>query len=248
MKKKHQVVMLPTNIEAPNYTQGHIVKCIKSWTPIGENPKETNKLSISKNWSEDILKHYEAQHLFILSDEEIKAGDWMLHPNKGFKVGDIWNSYINPIKAESHWFSIVPSNKAKVHGFKKIIATTNSELWIENENMYPESLPQMLKSFIEYYISEYNKGNIITDVDVEYLRGVSIINEIQWGNNQLKLKVNPDNTISIYPIKNSWNREEVIEFGLKCVILGMDLKNNPLPRLNEISGKEYYYKWTEENL
>ena len=63
-----------------------------------------------------------------------------------------------------------------------------------------------------------------------------------------KLKVNSDNTINIKPIKDSWTREEVIEFGLKCVNLGMDLNNNPLPRLNEISGKEFYYNWIKENL
>ena len=62
------------------------------------------------------------------------------------------------------------------------------------------------------------------------------------------LKVNSDNTINIKLIKESYTKDELIAFGLKCVNLGMDLNNNPLPRLNEISGKEFYYKWVEENL
>lgn len=58
----------------------------------------------------------------------------------------------------------------------------------------------------------------------------------------------PDNTINIQSTKDSWTREEVIKFGLKCVDLGMNLNNNPLPRLNEMSGKDYYYKWIKQNL
>jgi len=67
--------------------------------------------------------------------------------------------------------------------------------------------------------------------------------------NQLNIKSsNKNNTITITRCKESWSREEIIEFGLKCVNLGMDLNNNPSPRLNGLSGKDYYYKWIEQNL
>ena len=82
MYKKVNVVMLPTNVSKRcNCTEGLIVKCIKSWTPIGEAPIEINKLFISKNWSKGVLYYYEAQHLYITSDEEIKKGDWFILNN-----------------------------------------------------------------------------------------------------------------------------------------------------------------------
>jgi len=64
-----------------------------------------------------------------------------------------------------------------------------------------------------------------------------------------ELQTNPDNTVNVFLIEDKlYTKEEVIEFGLKCVNLGMDLNNNPLPRLNEMSGKEYYYEWLKQNL
>lgn len=122
--------------------------------------------------------------------------------------------------------------------YKKIIATTENSL----------KLPQLPQQFIEHYISEYNKGNIVNKVKVEWEEGFEDINPNCSYPEQWNLKVNPDNAINIKPIKNIWSKEEVIAFGLKCVNLGMDLNNNPLPRLSEISGKEFYYKWLEENL
>ena len=72
------------------------------------------------------------------------------------------------------------------------------------------TIPKPSDSFISKYIEEYNKGNIITDLLVEYEEGKSysgneglIIKE--W------LKINPkDNTITIKKAKDSWNKEEVI--------------------------------------
>lgn len=64
---------------------------------------------------------------------------------------------------------------------KKIIATTDESLYFKDTNKNPkqymgsyismslgENLPQPSQQFIQKYIGEYNKGNIITDVLVEY--------------------------------------------------------------------------------
>jgi hypothetical protein len=83
-------------------------------------------------------------NLFVLSDDEIKKGDWYIFKNKVFRSDD--NSIDN-----DHC--------------KKIIATTDTSLRIPRENSHPNSiwkldgalLPQPSQSFIEKYVEEYNK-------------------------------------------------------------------------------------------
>ena len=71
---------------------------------------------------------------------------------------------------------------------KKIIATTNPKL----------NLPKPSKEFIKEYCE---KGGV-DKVNVEYSKGEHIPSCLLLGNN---------NEISISPIKESWNREEVVE-------------------------------------
>ena len=86
------------------------------------------------------------------------------------------------------------------------------------------NLPQPSQQFIQKYIEEYNnKGNIITDVLVEYEEGKSysgneglIIKE--W------LKINPkDNTITIKKVKDSWTREEILDDIEQSMIQGLNI-------------------------
>lgn len=194
--KKSQVVMLPTKVEAPSFTKNHIVKCIKEWTPIGEDLIPLNRLSFSVNHSEGVLNYYEAQHLYFLSDEETK-GEECWHYNHIFKT----------------------ISKEISTGYKKIIATTDTSLKITKEldihsipTQYIESdqsFPQPSQSFIEKFIENYNKGNIISDVMVEY----KITNEdfsktpVQV---TIDLKTDSKNTITIKRVKELWNREEMV--------------------------------------
>ena len=196
IKRQCQVVMLPVNVSKRyNCTEGLIVKCIKSWTPIGETPKEINKLSVSKNWSTGVLDHYEPQHLYFTSDEEIKEGDWILDTITG-RIAQNINTCIKKFN----------------DAIKKIIASTDTSL----------GLPQPSTAFIEKYISECNKGNIIERVMVEYLKihvgwepDYSFEDEGIEGSKetyQFIPKVSKDNTITISKVKDNWNRNEVIEF------------------------------------
>ena len=197
IKKQCQIVMLPVNVSKRyNCTEGLIVKCIKSWTPIGETPKEINKLSVSKNWSTGVLDHYEPQHLYFTSDEEIKSGDLCL---------DIETDEI--LRASK--MDAIPRNRGQIN--KKIISSTDTSL----------GLPQPSTAFINKYITEYNKGNIIEMVMVEYFKihvgwepDYSFEDEGIEGSKetyQFIPKVSKDNTITISKVKDSWNREEVIE-------------------------------------
>ena len=218
--KKAKVVMLSTNElskigNLATYQKRSLAKVIKEGiNPIG---------STVQFWN-----------LYIISDDEIKEGDYFLADNrlnttsnKGLpnwvlckctKVKNSW-VYCNEIPDEGHngdWC-------------KKIIATTDESL----------NLPQPSQQFIQKYIEEYNKGNVITDVLVEY--------DVHK-NSFIPLwipKVNPkDNTITIKKVKDSYSREEVIGFGNKVKEYCKDgWKSDSLHRVFF-----EWDKWIEENL
>ena len=167
--KKAKVVMITTN----KFTLTTLCKCIRV-NGLLMDALKLNHLSKplteeeleDANHGKDVIgidRYFEAQHLYIISDDEIKDGDYFLADNrlnttsnKGLpnwvlckctKVKNSW-VYCNEIPDEGHngdWC-------------KKIIATTDESL----------NLPQPSQQFIQKYIEEYNKGNIITDVLVEY--------------------------------------------------------------------------------
>lgn len=157
MEIKCQIIMLPTDVSNRyNCTQGLIVKCVKSWTPTGEIPKEVNKLSISVNHSNGVLKYYEPQHLYILSNEEIKVGDW------AYINDDIKRNFVAQIKTiGKKEVTCRTSNGGTIFVYKplllKIIATTDIFL-----NLLAPS-----PEFIESYIESYNNGKPIEWVNVE---------------------------------------------------------------------------------
>ena len=115
-------------------------------------------------------------------------------------------------------------------GYREVLATTDESLrtkYKENNHQplskYNYILPQPSQQFIQKYIEEYNRGNIITDVLVEY----ELISNEEYFLNTINpdenvpyfdenLKINPKyNTITIKKAKDSYTREEVIEFGNK---------------------------------
>ncbi len=172
--------------------------------------------------------------LYITSDEDIEDGDWFVTgiPTVG--------KSIHKCLGKSGEFII---GNDEVYCFKyvskKIIATTDLLITVHRVNSDSDRVPTIPQSFVNYFVEKHNKGNVIEKVMVEYYSSSWVFD---------LLKVNNKNEITIQQIKETYTREEVIEFGLKCLELGMDLQNNPLPRLLEISGKDYYHKWLEEKL
>ncbi len=150
-----------------------------------------------------LVPHFKPQHLYFLSDDKIKEGDSYIN----IECNSIFSS------ADKLAIKVINFNKAI---YKKIIASTDKSL----------GLPEPSKEWIEYFVSEYNKGNIITEVMVEYesfhgintsiaeISAVSGDNEKNWkGRGDLRdyrLKVNPDNTINIKPVEEKvFTLEEV---------------------------------------
>lgn len=192
-----------------------------------------NKLSI--NWTHDLAKFDDAtyQHLYILSNEEIKEGDWC-----------ICDLVAQPI------VKITNLEYAKQYNCKKIIATTDSSLTIENEDEMEGrmicKLPQPSQSFIEKYIKSYNEGNIISKVLVEYDKLTSM-NQRNIIGSAFNLKIDKSNQITIIKQKDSWNREEVIN-------IIQSYKSDLLVQIDICKGKNESLKkvftdnWIEQNL
>ena len=132
-------------------------------------------------------------------------------------------------------------------------------------------MPKPSQQFIEKYIESYNKGDVITDVLVEYevdkvtmactctdtITSSDCPNSYydgidnccrkrfpngEYWNKTIKLKVNPkDNTITIKKLKDSWNKDEIITKMKLALQKGIYLEATVELDFDED-------KWIEENL
>ena len=94
------------------------------------------------------------QHLYIISDDEIKEGNYYI-------IDDI------PELLKNNGLKFIDDY------CKKVIATTDTSLYTHQKETVslPERvfyLPHPSQQFIQKYIEEYNKGNVITAVLVDY--------------------------------------------------------------------------------
>ena len=191
MKLKRNVVMLPTNEKAAPILSYLDDKHLQYFP----NDCWSNK---------DLTK----RHLYLISDEEIKEGDWYI-------IYDAYNNIDSIKKADynkTNEFSLKPYSDY----CKRITSSTNKSL----------GLPSPSDSFIKKFIERYNEGYPITDVMIEYEPDYSIhcnisANECLTYHPDIKdckdcphckqkLKVDKNNCITIRPVKNHWTREEVI--------------------------------------
>lgn len=171
-------------------------------------------------------------HLYFLSDEEIKKGDW-------------YYDFHNQEVCQSN-FTKLP---LEFGNCKKIIVTTDRSL-SEQIMYYPDGaiigdiesyklLPQPSTSFIEHFVEEYNKGNIITEVEVEYEEGKYNLDELRERHlkgllhsyDYCKLKINFDNTINIIESGNYHSPKEK----------AYELFNKYLSILGNIEKKDWVY-------
>ena len=221
--KKGKVVILPTNQQT-------------KYLMVYSDVEKTKGKLILNGLKNDEYKEY--QHLYIISDDEIKEDDWY---------------YDNVVLQIRQWKSFMIYNKLQ---HKKVIATTDSSLEINsnfdynqllpNKNNFRFYLPQPSQQFIQKYIEEYNKGNVITDVLVEYNCGDSHCSlfgcqkHLGCKNESIQtVKINPkDNTITIKKLINNWNRKEV-ETIVKSIF--RDIYTNK-------DWESKAYSWIEENL
>ena len=177
-----KVTILPANEVKGDFSKERIYPCLLKYSWMFDE-EETGKLIYSDS---NIRTPTQLQHLYIISDDEIKEGDWFID----LKDNTIWQ---NKAK-ENMRKSIFPE-------CKKIISTTDSSL----SQTSRAEIPQPSKQFIQKYIEEYNKGRQIIDIIVEY----ELISNEEYFLNTINpdenvpyfdenLKINPkDNTITI---------------------------------------------------
>ena len=198
MLKKCKVVMLSTNEKA-------------KYKDLIINPKNNQLFQFEHQRCTEV-----AQHLYILSDDEIKEGDWF------------YDAELNVIEQ-------LHSEELPMSCDKKIIASTDSSLMFKGVYPYNPNvdynIPSIPQSFIDKYVSEYNKGNIIEEVMVEWLTSSDGHYDEKniWHWKLLAPLVNPgNNTINIKGIKNSWTKDEVIDLCERAWQGALNKHNEPL--------------------
>lgn len=217
MYKEHKVVMIATDKSSD----------LILFKPNSSNEHLHHRKHYGTAW-EDMGDKY--QNLFIISDDEIKDLDWFINDQGVWQCNN----------------GIIPTGLNP----RKIIATTDKSLTWSNDNeiqiidTYFAQLSQISQSFIEQYITEYNKGNIINDVLVEYEEyGEELGCDPAYYNlPSHRLKINQDNTINIKTVKDSFSRDEVRDLLDNLIDSLMDNKIT-----KDISSK-FYDKWIEQNL
>ena len=215
-------------------------------------------LSFKDSFSDNIT-FGEYVYLYILSNDKIKESDWcyvkwgvdingkdLFKVAQCTKIGALGIHYFDEISMcwGSHELNAM-----------KIIATTDTSLIIGVPQFIKGYLPQPSQSFIEKYVTEYNKGNVITDVLVEYENNYDLCYYTPAGGieccdkiDNWQLKVSKDNTITIKKVKDSWSREEVVTLCLKMQHEYPKFVQEScyIPNMREIA--EWTNNWISENL
>lgn len=205
MKKTFKVVMLPTEKASSLFSYNsdkHIL--------FYEHGRELTT----------VTTHFE---LYIISDDEIKEGDWCIMLDSFGNVFSNVQQYLG--KSKGHYI-----NK----GIRKIIATTDKSLKLikrvsvsDNIIDYPDELPQLPEQFIQAYIKAYNEGKPIIEVDLEIEQTKLYIKPEDIGQYESKpkqlqhphttnpddiwsIKTRPDNTVICHTSK-MYSKDEMLK-------------------------------------
>jgi hypothetical protein len=181
---KSSVIMLPTE------------KVTSLWLN-----KDNNQVFLNTYLS--INNSCQPQYLYFTTDEEIKEGDWMIRDFDRTIIQDNINS-----------------DNRKGEKFKKIVATTDVSFQLVDKNgkyiVYSQLLPRPSNSFIEAYVKAQGKiKDVLIEVEIvcKNEHHMCYITTCVYPHcdkmNFIRVKVAPDNTISIKATKDNWNREEV---------------------------------------
>lgn len=145
------------------------------------------------------------QHLYILSSEEIKEGDW------------VFDSYDVCV------YQIKDFTSTNYHQ-RKIIATTDTSILLKGgrndfEYYYTGDLARPSDDFLKAYVKAQGKGfdKVLVEMEEKPVKELSDMYSLTHQRN-LKFKVAPDNTITIKPVqeeKTSLTEKEVMNLLFK---------------------------------
>lgn len=166
------------------------------------------------------------QHLYLISDREIKEGDYIILIDRIEKIISIEGINIKHTSVnEKRGFSY-----SLINHCLKIEATTDNLKYLQNHSLKDnredfntvESIPNIPQSFIEAYIK--SKGTI-KEVQIEI--DIDEINELSSGNtpSEYLVKTREDNTVIIHQSK-TYTREEVTTLCRMAHARGLDSGEN----------------------
>lgn len=217
MTKEHEIIMLPTKgttEEENNWTFHGILKGIEEFYP-GNGKSNTffNKLTQTGIEDRNACGHaehmWQPQHLYVISNEPIKEKEYFFDKEDNCIYRSVDKQNANSINETrelydiERYYKIIATTNDKISinlGKEKYVAPTNSNYDQIYTRLCP--YPKPSQEFIEYFITQYNKGNVLSKVEVEY-------DEIKTTNGSSKqelednlvvsyrLKINNDNTINI---------------------------------------------------
>lgn len=170
MKKEKQVILLPAGKDSK---VNQIIKKVKPYIEHWRDSRcEVGTLGICKTLlteKDAEFNIWQGQYLYVLSEENIKVGEWTIFDNSPIR-------YLGKISDTNIVLEYLNGNKIEIHKDNinsKILATNNSDLWInvfggkENKSGQLE-VAKIGLDFSERYVKQNNKGNPITSVMVEY--------------------------------------------------------------------------------
>lgn len=157
------------------------------------------------------LVHKIGEFYYFTTDEEIKEPCWaLIFPETGDLTPKL--RYISNIPQNPKYFDI-GNNAIFRHICKKIVATTNSELWYKERYNVKNAfsgigiIPEL---FILTYISAYNADKPITEVMLEYDEMYSEVSDYERKMGFPILRLNTDGSV-IWSLKEEkmYTREEM---------------------------------------
>ena len=189
--KQCEVIMLPTKEQRWNNGHDDRYECYSF-----VDKKLYSRQSNAYNWS--------LSHLYILSSEEIKKGDWCIDDN----------NYIFKMTAE---FIKNNTHHNWQEYYKKIIATTDYSIGgydiLDTGEQTNYNLPRPSDDFIKAFVEKQGKiDKVLVEVICNKLSQCNCTDNYSCLGT--KFKVAPDNTITIKPIQEEkafWSREEVLK-------------------------------------
>lgn len=180
-------------------------------------------------------------HLYIIDDKPPIKGEYFYVNNPEIEGGNTIQLCTGISSYKGNIQSALCKETSTIGYYKdfvkKVLATTDLEL----------NIPGIKTSFIEKYIEENNKKNIIQSVNVEYEdNGYEVDMEglggMDYGDtcwmSKIELKLDKDGCIITHKIKDFWNREEVISL----------LTNHTINLRNKKNDLEFTKIWIEKNL
>lgn len=194
MQKEIKVVMLSSDNKSD----------IVTW---GKNLRNSS-MKIKDDYDVAFALCAKYQHLYFLSDEEIKDGDWFIYDNTLYNrvKKSLTPSVTVFIELYPHLDLLERFREVYISDCKKIIATTDTSL-LKDFNKEGDDgfdlFPQPSKKWLEHFITEYNKGNklekVMVEYDVTHISGAFDIDDMfEFGGYDIeRLKINSDNTINI---------------------------------------------------